>query len=146
MKGELLLDTHVWLWFAMPNPRLRQPAREAIGRAVNGARLHVSIMSIWEISLLESKGRLHLGMSVGNWMARALALPGLNVLALEPELIFDAHRLPGQFHADAADRLLVATARHHGLQLITEDRKILDYARQGYVRAHATDDKELLKP
>ena len=115
MKGERLLDTHVWPWFAMSNPLLRQPSRQSIGRAVNGVRLHVSIMSIWEISSLESKGRLHPEMSVESWMERALALPGLKILPQGPELI-------------------------------TEDRKILDYARQGYVRAHATDDKELLKP
>ncbi len=57
-----------------------------------------------------------------------------------------ANQLPGQFHADPADRLLVATASHQGLRLLTEDRKSLDYGRQGYVRAHATDDKALLNP
>ncbi len=53
-----------------------------------------------------------------------------------------ANQLPGSFHAD---RLLVAIARHHDLRLITEDRNILDYARQGYLCAHATDDKELFE-
>ncbi len=41
-------------------------------------------------------------------------------------------------------RLIVATARHHRLTLITEDRKILDYAHQGHLRAHATGDEALL--
>lgn len=145
MNRGLLLDTHIWLWFAISDPRLKPPARKAIDQAVYSGGLHLSIMSIWEISLLESKGRIRLGMSIDDWIDRALALPGLRVLPLVPALIFDAHRLPASFHSDAVDRLLVATARHHDLTLITEDRKILDYGRQRYLRARPSDDKELLK-
>ncbi len=147
MSHGLLLDTHVWLWYAIPSPRLKQPAREAIDNAVNQRRgVYVSAMSIWEISLLESKGQLRLGSRVEHWVEQALALPGLHVMPLEVGVILDAHRLPGHFHADPADRLIVATARHHGLALITEDRKILDYARQGHLCAHTTADKELSRP
>ncbi len=139
MNPSLLLDTHIWLWFAEPSTRLRQPARDAIEAAVaSGQGLCVSIMSIWEISLLTAKGRTHLSQPVELWMEKALALPGLKVLPLEPALIFDAHRLPGDFHADPADRLIVATARYHELTLITDDRKILDYGAQGYLRARAS--------
>lgn len=145
MSHGLLMDTHIWLWFALRNPRLRPPARKAIDRAVNTGELQVSIMSVWEISLLEAKGHIRLGMHIADWMAHALALPGLEVLPLEPALIFDAHRLPGQLHADPADRLLVATARHCDLIFITEDRKILDYARQGYLRACSSGNEELLE-
>ncbi len=101
-------------------------------------------MSIWEISLLTAKERLHLGKAVDLWIEQALSLPGLSVLPLEPKLIFDAHRLPGDFHPDPADRLIVATARHHDLTLITDDCKILDYGTRGYVRARASSDKELI--
>jgi len=104
MSKGLLLDTHIWLWFAQPERRLKKPGRVAI------------------------LGRIHLGAPIDEWMKKALALPGLQCLQLEPALIFDAHRLPGDFHRDHIDRLLVATARHHSLTLITEDRKILDYA------------------
>ena len=146
MSHGLLLDTHVWLWYAIPDARLKQAARTAIDSAVNRRKgLHVSVMSIWEISMLESRGQIRLGNPIEHWMEQALALPGLRVLPLEPGLIFDAHRLPGQLHADPADRLIVATARRHGLALVTEDRKILDYARQGYLRAHATGDRELIE-
>jgi PIN domain nuclease of toxin-antitoxin system len=118
MSHGLLLDTHVWLWYAVPNPRLKQPAREAIDSAVSQRRgLHISIMSIWEISMLESKGQLHLGNRIEHWMEQALALPGLRVMPLEAGVILDAHRLPGRFHADPVDRLIVATARHHELTL-----------------------------
>ena len=145
MSGSLLLDTHIWLWFAEASRRLKTPAREAIESAVaSGEGLSVSIMSIWEISLLTAKGRIHLGMPVDAWVEKALTLPALKVMPLEPALIFDAHRLPGDFHADPADRLIVATARHHELTLITDDWKILDYGAQGYLRARASHDKELM--
>ncbi len=144
MTGRYLIDTHIWLWYGLQNPRLRAPARDAIERAVKTGGLAVSIMSLWEISLLESKGQITLGMSAEEWLVEALKLPNLMVLPLELPIILDAHRLPGDFHADPADQLIVATARHHRLTFITEDRKILDYACQGYLRAHATGDKELL--
>lgn len=144
MTGRFLLDTHVWLWYGLRNPRLKAPARDAIERAVKTGGLAVSIMSLWEISLLESRGQITLGIPVEEWLQEALKLPNLKVLPLELPIVLDAHRLPGNFHADPADRLIVATTRHHRLALITEDRKILDYARQGHLRAHATGDKELL--
>ncbi len=144
MSKGLLLDTHIWLWFALPDRRLAAPAREAVEHAIAAGNLRVSIMSIWEISLLEAAGRIHLGMSIDEWLEKALALPGLTCLPLETPLILDAHRLPGNFHKDPADRLLTATARHHDFTLITEDSKILDYARQGYVRACSSSDKKLL--
>ncbi len=145
MSKGLLLDTHIWLWFAQPERRLKKPGQEAIERAIAGGSLRISVMTVWEISQLDALGRIHLGAPIDEWMEKALALPGLQCLQLEPAVIFDAHRLPGDFHRDPVDRLLVATARHHGLTLITEDRKILDYARQGYVRACSSDNKGLLK-
>ena len=146
MSKGLLLDTHIWLWFAQSERRLRKPGRVAIEQAIVRGSLRVSIMTAWEISQLEALGRIHLGAPIDEWMEKALALPGLQCLQLEPALIFDAHRLPGDFHRDPIDRLLVATARHHDLTLLTEDRKILDYTRQGYMRARSSSDKELLKP
>ncbi len=146
MKLRWLMDTHIWIWYAMQNLRLGAAGRELIEHSVHEGGLAVSIMTLWEISLLESKGRIHLGTSAAEWLDNALVLPNLKVLPLELPVILDAHRLPGSFHPDPADRLIVATARYHNLILITEDRKILDYAGQGYLRAHASGDKELLSP
>ena len=145
MKSHWLIDTHIWIWYGMRNPKLGAAARELIERSVQEGGLAVSIMTLWEISLLESKERIHLGMTAAEWLEEALALPNLMALPLELPAILDAHRLPGIFHADPADRLIVATARHHNLTLITDDRKILDYANQGYLRAYASNNKELLK-
>ena len=144
MNPRWLMDTHIWIWYGMRNPRLGVAGRELIEDSVRKGGLAVSIMTLWEISLLESKRRIHLGTSAAKWLDDALALPNLKVLPLELPVILDAHRLPGSFHPDPVDRLIVATARHYNLTLITDDRKLLDYAEQGYLRAHASGDEALL--
>ncbi|MEN8179622.1 MAG: type II toxin-antitoxin system VapC family toxin [Pseudomonadota bacterium] len=146
MINGLLIDTHIWLWFASLNPRLHQPGRTAIDAAIRSGRLRVSVISLLEISQLEAAGRLHLNMPVEEWVQATLTLPGLKVIELELPIILDAHRLPGIFHKDPANRILVATARHHELTLLSEDKKILEYAQQGYVHACSSTEKGQFPP
>ena len=82
-----------------------------------------------------AKGRLHLPLEVGVWVDRALALPGLDLLPIEPAIAVDSVRLPGEFRADLADRLIVATARHWPATLMTADEAILRYAADGHFDA-----------
>ena len=70
---RLLLDTHVWLWLASGTPeRLKPDIRKALEGASISNPLLVSIISVWEVALLESKKRLLLPMSVNEWVERAL--------------------------------------------------------------------------
>ena len=92
-------------------------------------------MSVWEISLLVAKDRLHLGQSTTEWIARALELRGLSLALLEPDIAIESNQLPGEVHPDPVDRMLVATARCRGLSMLTRDLKILQYAKQGYLTA-----------
>ena len=55
--------------------------------------------------------------------------------AVNPDIAVRASYLPGQFHSDPADRLLISTAIVMGLKLVTRDREILRYASRGYVSA-----------
>lgn len=84
--------------------------------------------------MLASKGRLRLSGDHLEWVKNALQIPGLSLIALTPEAAMEASNLPGQFHGDPADRLLVATARHLGATLVTADECILEYGRQKHVR------------
>ena len=145
MKPGLLIDTHIWLWYAQGHTRITPSTLAAMESAIDTATLRISVMSIWEISLLEAAERIHLGLPVEAWIDNALALPGLKTIALETPIIVDAHRLPGLFHKDPVDRLLVASARHYEILLLTEDDKILQYARQGYVRACSISDMETVQ-
>ena len=81
---RLLLDTHVWLWLAFGTPeKLRPATRKALERASVSSPLLVSIISVWEVALLESKKRLRLPMSVNEWVERALDRPEIRLIGLE---------------------------------------------------------------
>lgn len=131
----VLLDTHCWVWMQFGQAeRFTRAAVTMLERAARTGSLRVSVMSVWEIGMLESKGRLELKMNCVEWVRRALATPGLALAPLTPEIAIESSRLPGQFHGDPADRLLVATARIAGLRLMTKDDGLLDYGAHGYVR------------
>ena len=133
-----LLDTHVWIWLMAGQEPLRSsPARATLEAAVPGGGLRVSILSVWEVGMLEAKGRLGLPGGCEAWTRAALAAPGIQLAQLTPQVAVDSSRLPGDLHGDPADRILVATARALGAHLVTRDRQILDYAAGGHVAALA---------
>lgn len=82
--------------------------------------------------MLVSKDRVQLRMPVEQWVKQALATPGISLAGLPVEAALEASTLPGSFHADPADRLLVATARHYGAALATADEAIQQYSRSKY--------------
>ena len=52
---------------------------------------------------------------------------GIEVFNLSPKVASESCNLPGEFHKDPADRIIVATARINNLTLITKDKKIISY-------------------
>ena len=131
---ELLLDTHVWIWLLLgKEPLASSAARADIQAAASGGRLRVSVISVWEVGMLESKGRLSFPLSCSEWVRRALAAPGISLADLSAEIALASTRLPGEIHGDPADRILVATARQLGARLVTCDGAILDYGARGHV-------------
>lgn len=132
-KDRLLLDTHVWVWLMEGNDRLLPDVRDAIQGAVPEQLLNVSAISVWEVAMLEAKGRIVLDMDCNVWVGRALGAPGFSLTALRPEIAVASTRLPGDFHGDPADRIIVATARQDGCTLVTADEAILKYAESGHV-------------
>jgi PIN domain nuclease of toxin-antitoxin system len=71
---------------------------------------------------------LELPLPLDEWFEKALNYPGIQLFNLTPEIAIESTRLPGKFHRDPADQIIVATARLHGCPIITSDRKILDYS------------------
>jgi PIN domain nuclease of toxin-antitoxin system len=133
----LLLDTHVWLWLVAGSSELSGEVRHLIDRAVASGVLRIAAISLWEIALLASRGRIVLGKSVGLWLAEALADPAPAIDPLSPQIAIESHALPDGFHRDPADQLIVATARVTSATLVTRDRRILDYASRGHLTAIA---------
>lgn len=128
----LLVDTHTLIWMVEEAPQLGVQTAEALNKAGRENRIAVSAITPWEIGLLVSKGRLKLGADVMQWIRSALAKPGVRLAPLEPEIAVASTRLPFEMHADPADRILVATARHLGATLVTADAALLELARQGH--------------
>ena len=131
----ILLDTHVLVWAVDGDKRLGAKAARAIDDARRSARIGISAITPWEIALLAEKGRLRLALDVGAWLDAVLDVQGVDLLPLEPTIAVGSVRLPGNFHKDPADRLIIATARHWRVPLATADRAILDYAADGHLSA-----------
>ncbi len=146
MTTDYLVDTHIWLWYAQGNlSRLTEISAARLTELDRDGRLYLSVMSAWELGLLTAKGRIHLGRPCADWVSAFLKHTRYRIIELDIGAALEANSLPGAFHADPVDRLLVATARIRDLTLITEDRGILDYAQKGYLRACPGNGKELLK-
>ena len=130
----IVIDTHALVWAVSDDEQLGPAARETITASATAGGVLVSAITPWEIAMLVQKDRLALGRDLAVWIDAALALPGIVLATIAPAIAIDSVRLPGQFHADPADRLIVATARHHGGTLLTADHAILAYGAAGHVR------------
>ncbi|MBM4143619.1 MAG: type II toxin-antitoxin system VapC family toxin [Lentisphaerae bacterium] len=133
MTRPILLDTHVWVWLMLGDNRLGTANRRMLERAVPDGRIRVSIISAWEVAMLEAKGRLILASDCESWVREALAAPGIHLAELTPHIAVCSTRLPGIFHGDPADRVLIATARESEASLLTADEAILRYGKEGNV-------------
>lgn len=121
---NVVLDTHVWVWWLTASSPLKQSERDALDRAAVRRELHIAAISLWEVQVLHARRCLDLPVSFSDWIARA-ADPGVvSVLPLDVDVILAADALPKSFHGDPADRLIVATARAHAMQLATRDAAI----------------------
>ncbi|MDI7775919.1 type II toxin-antitoxin system VapC family toxin [Asticcacaulis sp. EMRT-3] len=131
----VLLDTHVLIWTVTQSHRIGPQTQALLERASVHSEVCISAITIWEIAMLESKARLNLDRDAEKWLETIFEQGGLSLIPLAPAISFDSTRLPGNFHNDPSDRLIVATARYLNAHLITEDAAILAYARQGHVKA-----------
>ncbi len=119
----IILDTHVWVWWAYGASSLSEPALRAIQAA---DRIGISAVSAWEIAVLVRKERLKLDRDVALWITNALALPRTVELPLSARTMVAAEQLAG-LHGDPADRFLAATAIQHGCPLVTRDERLRAY-------------------
>lgn len=132
--GLILLDTHVWIWI-MEGARheLSTAAISLIEDAGSRSALLLSAISVWEVAMLEAKGRITLSRAIHEWVGDALTASGLRLAEFSPAIALESARLPGEPHGDAADRIIMATARILGATLITCDERILTYGRSGHL-------------
>jgi PIN domain nuclease of toxin-antitoxin system len=122
----IVLDTHVWVWWVHGDELLTTTQAETI-QANETDIIGVSAICAWEIAKLVQYNRLELPCSLAQWFDEALSYPGIRLLGLSPEIAIESTQLPGEFHRDPADQIIVATARLYNCALLTSDSRILNY-------------------
>jgi PIN domain nuclease of toxin-antitoxin system len=123
----IVLDTHVLVWWVTGDPQVSHAARTAIESAKEPGQILVSTISALEIAMLVDRGRLALAMDVDDWFNTVKAIEQIHFVPVDVELATKSVSLPGEFHKDPSDRIIVATARKFAMPLITKDEKIRNY-------------------
>lgn len=119
---NLLLDTHIWLWWINQNEQLSIQHQAIIAEAEN---VYISSISCWELALLQQRQRIELNEPLQDWLHIALedivCLPITETIAVQSALM-DFH------HRDPADRFIIATAVIHDCELMSFDGKFKFYS------------------
>jgi PIN domain nuclease of toxin-antitoxin system len=136
--AAILLDTCAVIWLVNAGP-LPASVIDTIRQAGRADGVYVSTASAWEIGMLSGPKPSRRPMpqflpDPKTWFAKLMAMPGIKEAPITPAIAIDASYLPGDLHADPMDRLIIATARHLGMPIVTSDRKIIAYAEAGFVR------------
>jgi len=121
---NVLLDTHVFLWWIVDDPRLSPRARKIIGNGEN--TLFLSAASAWEIAIKAKLGRLKLPDDPERFIPEQMALNAIESLPVQVSHALHVYTLP-EYHSDPFDRLIIAQAQLEGLPILTADPQISRY-------------------
>lgn len=124
--SELLLDTHLFLWYVTKDRKLSSSVEQCIDRAES---VQLSIASAWEIAVKLGLGKLTLDRPLGELMGQSLQREGIELLPItEPDILaYSALPFPNSSHRDPFDRMLVVQAQVRGLTLLTSDPALTAY-------------------
>jgi len=124
LRTMIVLDTHIWVnWILVGEAGLTPAIVDAMQQE---SRLTVSAISCFEVSLLVSRGKLELPLSVDEWLKEALGKSGVESLPVTCEIANRAVELP-EIHRDPADRIIIATALVHEAKLASLDSVFPSY-------------------
>jgi PIN domain nuclease of toxin-antitoxin system len=115
---KLLLDTHALLWFTSSSTKLSAKAKNLIDDPTN--LQVVSIVSLWEITIKHSLGRLTLPLPLPDLVAFPITTPQFRLLPIQAAHLLTLDALP-HHHNDPFDRLLIAQAIAENLPIISTD-------------------------
>jgi len=124
----LVIDTHVLVWWVNGSHQLSNDAAESINAQLStNGEIIISAISAWEISMLIQKGKLVLSMDLDIWLSKVAEIVCVRFMPVDTMIGVKSTLLPGDFHKDPADRIIVATAREFAAPLVTADEKIINY-------------------
>ncbi len=120
-----LVDTHIAVWWLQDDKQLSRGHRRVLTRTQNsGESVGLSTMSLWEIAKLVERGRLRMDRAVDECLADLEQSYFFTVLPITARIAAESTRLGASFPRDPADQIIAATARCHGLTLLTADTRI----------------------
>jgi PIN domain nuclease of toxin-antitoxin system len=121
---NVLLDTHAFLWAITGDKQLSEIARETFLNS--GNRLFFSAVSMWEICIKISLGKLSLKRGWFKKIQNELMINAVQWLPVEMPHCAELTKLPFH-HRDPFDRMLIAQARVEDLQVLSRDVRLSDY-------------------
>lgn len=119
-----LLDTCTFLWIIAGSRELSLTAAKMFADPAH--EILLSVVSVWEISVKHSLGKLPLPASLDRFLLAQREMHGISILPLEERAVFHLHKLP-RLHRDPFDRMLVCQAIEHDCVLLTPDPLIVQY-------------------
>lgn len=119
----VLLDTHVWLWWMGGLPQLKEKYHRALRQLPSPPML--SVISLWEVSLLVETAKIRLAPTPRQWMARATRSDAVQLVQVNLAVAEELLSLPSGMPRDPADRIIAATARALHVPVLTMDRQLL---------------------
>jgi PIN domain nuclease of toxin-antitoxin system len=120
---ELLIDTHILIWFIIDDKRLPLKTRQIIENIENDC--FISIASYWKIAIKHSLGRLYLNSGLEN-IFQIIEETGFEILPITVNQILNNARLEFH-HKDPFDRIIIAQAISENLSIITKDEQFKEY-------------------
>lgn len=120
---QLLIDTHILIWFLEGNNLLSKPRRQIIADSNNN--VFVSIASLWEIAIKISIGKLTLNKPLAD-VIKQIGIENIEILPISPEHTLQVSVLPFH-HRDPFDRIIIAQAQVENLPIMTDDGEFGNY-------------------
>lgn len=122
---EILLDTHILVWWRLDSRRLnRNQIRLLLDLEKRGRPVAISAITLWEMAILAARRRIEIKDPLNVWLEEIENHPLIEMIPVTARIAAESVSLGSEFHRDPADQIIVATARLHGLRLMTADERI----------------------
>jgi len=123
---KYLLDTNIWIWMVESHQSIPRNILSTLLEPENYP-FYISAISVWEVAKKVSLDKLTLSIPVREWLVQATRKPFIEIIPLSVDIALESTILPGMFHKDPADQIIVASARQSNMTLLTSNRLILAY-------------------